>query len=99
MLSCIPFCLGAYVASPHCLHRCSLDVLNSLFLEANVSSHLSLFLRKFQESFQGKLDSKLLEAVKEYESIDQTLTSVLTYIMLATDTQVRVQGRICIGSD
>lgn len=51
------------------------------------SSH-AIYNRAFKTDFEGQLDSKLLEAVKAYEAIDVTLTSVLTYIMLATDTQL-----------
>jgi len=44
--------------------------------------------KAFMEKFQGTLDTKLYDAILAYEDIDQVLTSVLTYVMLSSDTQL-----------
>lgn len=43
---------------------------------------------KFKETFDGQLDTKLYAALLEYERIDEKLTTVLSYVMLANDTQL-----------
>mmetsp|Transcript_25525 Transcript_25525/g.30979 ORF Transcript_25525/g.30979 Transcript_25525/m.30979 type:complete len:688 (-) Transcript_25525:67-2130(-) len=47
--------------------------------------------RNFKETFDSKLDTKLYDAIVAYEDIDKTLTTLLSYVMLAADVQMANQ--------
>jgi len=42
----------------------------------------------FKSAYEGKLSSELLSAIESYEAIEQTLTTVLSYMSLSADTRL-----------
>jgi oligoendopeptidase F len=53
-------------------------------------------MKLFKTEYEGRLSEALLEAIESYESIEQTLTTVLSYMSLTADTRLmddKVQQR------